>query len=160
MGMTPEPEDADAAAEQAVHEFTMSFNSAGYDDHGHPDYTNGEHTISAELQIAGGMMADGMMGHETISSNVQTVTFDNDDGYIVTADLGHNSALDDNGARWYGGPANGHIVISALGVIYSGKETGAVTIGLGDDCEAEEDDGDDGHDHGGEGVSFEFDCDG
>ena len=157
MGMTPEPEDA--AAEQAVHEFTMSFNSAGYDDHGHPDYLNGEHTISAELQIAGGMMADGMMGHETISSNVQTVTFDNDDGYIVTADLGHNSALADDGRRWYGGPANGHIVISALGVIYSGKETGAVTISLGDKCKVEEDEGDD-HDHGGEGVSVEFECTG
>ena len=58
---------------------------------------NGEHTISAELQIAGGMMADGMhgprdhlveyradRGHSTIK-----------DGYVVTADLGHNSALDE-----------------------------------------------------------------
>ena len=158
MGMAPEAEDGDAAAEQAVHAFTLSFNTAGYDDHGHVDYMNGDHTIAAELQIAGGMMSDGMMGYETISSNVQTVEFANEDGYIVTADLGHNSMLDSRGRRWYGGPANGHIVISALAVSYSGEETGAVKISLGD-CEAEEGDGDDdGDDHGGPGVSVEFDC--
>ena len=115
MGMAPEAADADAAAEQAVHAFTLSFNTAGYDDHGHVDYMNGDHTIAAELQIAGAMMSDGMMGYETISSNVQTVEFANKDGYIVTADLGHNSMLDSRGRRWYGGPANGHIVISRAG---------------------------------------------
>jgi hypothetical protein len=152
----------DAAAEQAVHQFTLGFDSDGYDaETGAPEYMNGEHTLSAELRITGGMMADGMMGHEIVSSNAMTVQFDNPDGVIVTADLGHNSALDDNGARWYGGPANGHIVISALAVSYSGAETGAVTIGLGDeasgdDCEAEADDSG----HGGAGVSFEFDCEG
>ena len=29
---------------------------------GTTDYMNGDHTIAAELQIAGGMMSDGMMG--------------------------------------------------------------------------------------------------
>ena len=114
--------------------------------------------LSAELQIAGGMMSDGMMGHETISSNVMTVEFDNDDGYIVTADLGHNSVLADDGKRWYGGPANGHIVISALAVSYSGAEAEAVTVSLAG-CEGTAEEGDDDHDHGGAGVSFEFDCD-
>ncbi len=160
------PED-DAAAEQAVYDFTLSFDSDGYDLHGdhlHVDYMNGEHSISAELQIAGGMMADGMMGHETISSNVMTVEFDNDDGFIVTADLGHNSALGDGGKRWYGGPTNGHIVISALAVSYSGAEIGEVAVGL-EGCDAEEAEGDD-HGNGGDDphaaadISFEFDCEG
>ena len=167
MGMTPEAEDA--AAEQAVHEFTFSFDSHAYEPHGdHTDvaYMNGEHTISAELQVAGGMMADGMMGHETISSNVITVEFDNKDGFVVSADLGDASALDDDGRRWYGGPANGHIMISALAVIYSGEEIGEVAISLAG-CTAEEAEGDDdgnGHgddDHGhAEGEAFEFDCTG
>ena len=169
MGMTPEAEDA--AAEQAVHEFTFSFDSDAYEPHGdHTDvaYMNGEHTISAELQVAGGMMADGMMGHETISSNVITVEFDNDDGFVVSADLGDASMLDDDGRRWYGGPANGHIMISALAVIYSGEEIGEVAISLAG-CDAEEAAGDgngngngDGHgDHGhAEGEAFEFDCEG
>ena len=143
MGMTP----PDEAAEQAVHAFTMSFDSDGYDEHGDHvdvDYMNGEHTIAAELEI-GATMADGMHGHETISSNVVTVEFDNDDGYIVTADLGDNTALDDDGRVWYGGPDNGDVVISALGVSYSGAETGEAIVRL-EGCEAEEDD--------------EFDCDG
>ncbi|MYE26191.1 MAG: Ig-like domain-containing protein, partial [Chloroflexi bacterium] len=143
MGMTP----PDEAAEQAVHAFTMSFDSDGYDEHGDHvdvDYMNGEHTISAELEI-GVTMADGMHGHETVSSNVVTVEFDNDDGYVVTADLGHNTALDDDGRVWYGGPDNGHVVISALGVSYSGAETGEAIVRL-QGCEAEEDD--------------EFDCKG
>ena len=168
MGMSPEAEDA--AAEQAVHEFTFSFDSDAYEPHGdHTDvaYMNGEHTISAELQVAGGMMADGMMGHETISSNVITVEFDNDDGFVVSADLGDASALDGNGRRWYGGPANGHIAISALPVIYSGEEIGEVTISLAD-CEVHEEEegdgddhghGDDDHGHAAE-ASFEFDCTG
>ena len=165
MGMTPEAEDA--AAEQAVHEFTFSFDSDAYEEHGdHTDvaYMNGEHTISAELQVAGGMMADGMMGHETISSNVITVEFDNEDGFVVSADLGQASMLDGDGRRWYGGPANGHIMISALAVIYSGEEIGEVAIGLAG-CDAEEaagdgnGNGDDDHGHA-EGGAFEFDCDG
>ena len=163
MGMAPEAEDA--AAEQAVHEFTFSFDSDAYEPHGdHTDvaYMNGEHTISAELQVAGGMMANGMMGHETISSNVVTVEFDNEDGFVVSADLGDASMLDDDGRRWYGGPANGHIMISALAVIYSGEEIGEVAIGLAG-CDAEEAEGDgngDDHGHGGGGASFEFDCEG
>ena len=49
--------------------FTLSFDSDDYDrDTGVPVYMNGEHTISAELEI-GVTMADGMHGHETISSN-------------------------------------------------------------------------------------------
>ena len=57
---------------------------------------NGEHTISAELRVAGGVTA----GQETISSNTVTVAFDNDDAWAVTADLGDNSAVGDDGRRW------------------------------------------------------------
>ena len=157
----------DAAAEQAVYDFTLSFDSHKYVEHGDHtdvDYMNGEHTISAELQIAGGMMADGMMGHQVVSSNVMTVEFDNDDGFVVSADLGDNSTVADDGKRWYGGPTNGHIMISALAVIYSGEEIGEVAISLeGCTAEAAEGDGngngDDDHGHA-EGGAFEFDCEG
>ena len=126
MGMTPEPEDADAAAEQAVHDFTLSFNSAGYDDHGHPDYMNGEHTISAQLEI-GVDMADGTHGHETISSNAITVDFDNNDGVHINATAPGNSALDDDGNVWYGGPGTG-LAISVVPVLFSGGSVSAVTM--------------------------------
>ena len=118
-------------AEQTVHTFTLSFNSAAYEEHGdHIDvaYMNGEHSIQALLKIAG--------RDEALMSNVMLVEFANEDGYMVTADLGENSMLDDGGRMWYGGPTNGHIVISALAVSYSGDETGAVTIGL-EMCDAE-----------------------
>ena len=126
MGMAPEPEDADAAAEQAVHAFTLSFNSAAYDDHGHADYANGEHTISAELEI-GIDMADGTHGHETISSNAITVDFDNDDGVHIAATAPGNSALDDDGKVWYGGPGAG-LAISVVPVLFSGGSVNAVTM--------------------------------
>ena len=155
FGTAPAAEDA----EQTVHEFTLSFNSAGYVEHGDHidvDYMNGEHSIQALLKIAG--------RDEALMSNILLVDFDNDDGYMVDAHLGDNSVLADDGKRWYGGPTNGHIEISAMAVNYSGDETGVITIGLGtgvSKCTAEEaDEGDDhGHGHGG-GASFEFDCEG
>ena len=49
----PEAEEGEPA-QQAVHSFVLSFNSAGYDAvTGEPDYMNGEHTISAALMVAG-----------------------------------------------------------------------------------------------------------
>ena len=74
---------------------------------------NGEHSIQALLKIAG--------RDDALMSNVLDVEFDNDDGYMVDGRPGRlQHAMDDEGRRWYGGPANGHIVISALGVNYSG----------------------------------------
>ena len=155
FGMAASPAQ-DEPAEQAVHEFTLSFDSDAYvahGDHADIDYLNGEHTIAAELRIAD--------SEDAISSNVVTVMFDNDDGFVVSADLGDNSALGSDGKRWYGGPANGHIMISALPVIYSGEEIGAVSVALAG-CEAEEAEGDDhgDDDHHGTEASFEFDCEG
>ncbi|MDE2773552.1 MAG: hypothetical protein OXI46_07580, partial [Gemmatimonadota bacterium] len=144
-GMEVDAQDFGTAAaddaEQTVHEFKLSFESAEYDEMGMPDYMNGDHSIQALLKIAG--------RDDALMSNVLDVVFDNDDGYVVTADLGDYSMLDDEGRRWYGGPANGDIMISAMAVIYSGDETGAVAISLAG-CEAEAA-GD---------ASFEFDCDG
>ena len=130
FGMAASPAQ-DEPAEQAVHNFTLSFDSDGYDaETGAVTYMNGEHTI-AELEI-GIDLPDGTHGHETISSNIVPVEFNNPDGYIVTADLGDNSALDSAGKRWYGGPTNGMITIAALPVNYSGGSVSTVTVTLGD----------------------------
>ena len=156
-----EPEggmDPEMAAAQQVFEFKLGFNSANYvvhGDHTDVDYMNGDHTLQVGLKVTG--------SETEILSNRIEAEFDNDDGFHVTANLGQASHVADDGKRWYGGPANGHIVISALAVNYSGEEIGAVTVGLAG-CEAEEAENGDGngddHGHGGAGASFEFDCDG
>ena len=126
MGMTP----PDEAAEQAVHAFTMSFDSDGYEEHGDHtdvDYANGEHTIAAELEI-GVTMADGMHGHETVSSNVVTVEFDNDD--FITASfsgLGDGAMNEETGQVWYGGPG-ASVEINALPVLFSGSDVSSLTL--------------------------------
>ena len=115
MGMAP-PEDE--AAEQAVHSFTLSFNSSGYGDDGTPDYMNAEHTISAELQIAGG----------TISSNGVPVEFSNPDGvHVAVSGLGAGAMNSTTGQIWYGGPL-AMIEITAVPVLYSGGSATAVGI--------------------------------
>ena len=151
MGTTP---PVDEAAEQAgVHAFTLAFDSHDYDrDSGAPVYMNGEHTISAELQIAGGMMADGMMGHETISSNAVTVEFDNDD--FIAASLGGigEGAMNSNtGQVWHGGP-DASVVVSALPVLYSSGAVSSLTLltFCGDDAATDSE----------APFSFEVDCDG
>ena len=124
MGMAPPEDDA---AEQAVHAFTLSFNSAGYDDHGHVDYTNGDHTISATLEI-GITMADGMHGHETLSSNAITFEFDNDDAvHASVSGLGDGALNTSTGQVWHGGP-DAAIAVTAMPVLYSGGDAAAVTL--------------------------------
>ena len=101
MGMTP-PEDG--PAEQSVHSFTLSFDSDGHDDAGVPDYMNGEHTISAELEI-GVDMADGTHGHETVSSNAVSVEFKNSDFISASVGgLGDGAMNASTGRTWHGGP--------------------------------------------------------
>ena len=125
MGMTP-PEDG--AAEQAVHAFTMAFDSHDYDRQtGTPTYTNGEHTISAELEI-GIDMADGTHGHETISSNVVSVEFDNNDFIAVSySGLGAGAMNEQTGQVWHGGPG-ASVEISALPVLYSSGSVSSLTM--------------------------------
>ena len=119
MGMAP---PTDEPAEQAVHDFTLSFNSADYDrESGAPTYMNGEHTISAELEI-GVDMADGTHGHETISSNAITVEFKNSNFVGVSiAGLGDGAMNSNTGQRWYGGPGVTP-EITAVPVSYSGGD--------------------------------------
>ena len=144
FGVTPAmaaPEDEPAA--QAVHAFTLSFNSAEYNAvTGEPTYMNGEHTISAVLMVVG--------SDEPIGSGIHTVEFGNNDGYVVTADLGDNRAIGDDGRQWYGGPDNGTIDITALPVSYSG---GSVTSVSANFCKEDATDSD-----GADGYTFEFEC--
>ena len=125
MGMSP----PDEAAEQAPYNFTLSFDSHDHDpETGAPVYMNGEHTISAELQIAGGMMADGMMGHETVSSNAVTVEFDNDDFIAASySGLGDGAMNEETGQIWYGGP-DAAVEITALPVLYSSGAVSSLTL--------------------------------
>ena len=116
MGTAPPEEEP---AEQAIYAFTLSFDSGEYDGDGTASYMNGGHTISAELQVAGGMMADGMMGHATVSSNAITVDFDNDDGVHLAASAPSGAALDADGIIWHGGPGTG-LEVTAVPVVYSG----------------------------------------
>ena len=119
FGVTAEPAMEEPAA-QAIHSFTLSFDSDAHDAvTGDVGYENGDYDISMQLKVA---------GSEPISSNVLTVDFNNDDGYGVTADLGDNSEIGDDGRRWYGGPSNGTIDITALPVSYSGGSITSVTV--------------------------------
>ena len=138
------PQD-EPAQQQAVHAFVLAFNSAGYDAvTGEATYMNGERTISAELMVAG--------KDEPYRSGAHAREFDNDNGYVVTADLGDNSAIGDDGRQWYGGPGNGTIDITALPVSYSG---GSVTTVSANFCGKDATDSD-----GADGYTFEFECEG
>ena len=86
---------------------------------------NGEHTISAELEI-GVTMADGMHGHETISSNTVPVEFDNDNRYELTIATDGNRAMDSDGLMWNSGAVTARV----LPVIYTGETIAQVTLGL------------------------------
>ena len=131
------------AQQQAVHAFVLSFNSAEYDAvTGEPTYLNGERTISAELMVAG--------KDEPYGSGAHAREFDNDDGYIVTADLGEKSAIGDDGRQWYGGPDNGTIDITALPVSYTGASATSVSANF---CGKDLTDSD-----GADGYTFEFEC--
>ena len=88
---------------------------------------NGEHTISAELEI-GIDMADGTHGHETISSNMMTVAFKNTDGvHVVLSGLGESAMNAETGELWYGGP-DADLTIAAVPVKYSTGAVESVTL--------------------------------
>ena len=134
--------EGEREAQQAVHPFVLSFNSAEYNAEGEPAYMNGERTISAELVVTS--------SDEPFGSLPREVEFDNDDGYVVTVDLGENSDIGDDGRQWYGGPGNGTIDITALPVSYSGGSPTSVSANFcGEDVP-----GSDGSD----GYTFEFKC--
>ena len=107
----------------------MTFDTGKHDPTtGTPTFLNGSHDLSAELQTAGGMMANGMMGHEIVYSNVQSVRFSNKDGVrIVASAPGEPMMNPQTGDLWYGGPAARDIAITAVPVIYSGRSVESVT---------------------------------
>ena len=105
-------------------------------------YLNGTHVI---------LMGVTFMGSEAENESPPwDIELENDDGYVVTADLGDNSAIGDDGRRWYGGPDNGPIDITALPVSYSG---GSVTSVSANFCGKDLTDSD-----GADGYTFEFEC--
>ena len=106
-------------------------------------YLNGTHVI---------LMGVTFMGSEAENeSPSRDIELENDGGYIVTADLGDNSVIGDDGRRWYGGPDNGTIDITALPVSYTGGSVTSVSANFcGED--ATDSDGSDGY------GTFEFEC--
>ena len=105
-------------------------------------YENGTHVILMGVTFRGSEAEN--------ESSPENVELENDDGYIVTADLGDNSAIGDDGRRWYGGPGNGTIDITALPVSYTG---GSVTSVSANFCGEDATDSD-----GSDGYTFEFKC--
>ena len=118
----------DEPAQQAVHPFVLSFNSAEYDAvTGEPTYLNGERTISAELMVAG--------SDEPITSGFHAREFANDDGVqVAVSGLGAGAMNSATGQMWYGGPA-AMIEITAVPVLYSGGSVSS--LGIGDFCGAD-----------------------
>ena len=129
MDMAP---PADEAAEQAVHEFTLSFDSDEYDSEtGTPTFVNGDHTIVGEVIVAGG----GRTNRQMIASNIVTAEFANTDGILVAlGGLGAGALSSATGQRWYGGPLAAP-EITALPVLYSGGT--ATAVGMGEFCGAD-----------------------
>ena len=123
VAATPAP-DEPAPAAQAIHSFTLSFDSDDYDSStGSPAYMNGDHVISMQLKVA---------GSEPISSNGLAVDFNNDDGvYVTVSGLGSGALNSGTGQRWYGGPAAA-VEITAVPVMYSGGA--AASVGIGEFC--------------------------
>ena len=102
----------DEPAEQAQLNFTLSFDSGEYDaETGDVTYPNGDHTISAQLMVAG--------SENSVPSNNVSVEFDNeDDVHVSIAGLGDGVMNPTTGDIWYGGPAAAP-EITAVPVIYS-----------------------------------------
>ena len=97
-------------------------------------------------------MADGMHGHETVSSNVVTVEFDNDDFIAASVGgLGDGAMNASSGQIWYGGPG-ASVEISALAVLYSSDAVSSLTLlsFCGDDAATDSE----------APFSFSLDCDG
>ncbi len=105
-------EDEAALAQQQI---TISFRTdfysideeAGTAD---PRHLNGDRVISAALSVVG--------GDSPRPSNTVPVFFNNTSGFHVIAGLPTNSAMDNQGRIWYGGPEAGDVTITAIPVLY------------------------------------------
>ena len=123
VAAAPEGEEGERAAQQAVHPFVLSFNSADYDAlTGVPTYMNGERTISAELMVAS--------SDEPLKSGGHPREFGNGDAVHVTVSgLGEGAMNSKTGQRWYGGP-KAALEMTALPVLYSGGSAASVSVTL------------------------------
>ena len=120
FGMAATPA-MDEPAEQAPLNFTLSFDSGEYDKAtGAVTYPNGDHTISAELMVAG--------SENPVPSNNVSVEFDNDDAvHVSIAGLGDGVMNPTTGDMWYGGP-DAAPEITAVPVVYSSGPVTALTL--------------------------------
>ena len=123
VAAAPEGEEGERAAQQAVHPFFLSFNSAHYNTAtGEPTYMNGEHTISAKLMVAS--------SDEPIESGFHVREFGNGDAVHVTVSgLGEGAMHSGTGQRWYGGP-EAALEMTAVPVLYSGGSAASVSVTL------------------------------
>ena len=120
VAAAPEAE-GERAAQQAVHPFVLSFNSADYDPvTGVPTYMNGERTISAELMVVG--------SDEPIKSGFHAREFGNADGvYVTVSGVTKPPVVGADGGYWYGGPDAG-FDLNVVPVVYSGRPVPSVTL--------------------------------
>ena len=114
----------DEPAQQAVHPFVLSFNSAHYDTlTGVPTYMNGERTISAQLMVAS--------SDEPIESGFHDREFGNSDGvYVTVSGYTKLPVVGADGGYWYGGPDAG-FDLRAVPVVYSERPVPSVTLRKG-----------------------------
>ena len=121
FGMAATPAMDEPAEQAAPLNFTLSFNSAEYNrETGAVTYLNGDHTISAQLLVAG--------SENPVSSNNVSVEFENeDDVHVSIAGLGDGVMNPTTGVMWYGGPAAAP-EITAVPVIYSSGPVTALTL--------------------------------
>ena len=128
-GMMMAPLADDEPAEQAIAvEFTLSFDSAEYDEAGVPKFMNGDHVVTAGVLVEGSM--------EPILSNSLHVDFDNNAGVHVMADYPGNRATNPStGEVWYGGPGGSIFTIAVTPVLFSGEA--AESVGIRDFCDTD-----------------------
>ena len=124
FGFGPAPADEPPLAAQQGVVFSLSFNSAKYEDMG-PDlgkvtYRNGAHGIVAGVTVQGST--------EEAYSNRMEVEFDNEDGvYVAVSDPTRLPVIGQDGGYWYGGPGAG-FDLTVTPVIYSGRSVPSVTL--------------------------------
>jgi hypothetical protein len=109
-------------AEQVATQITLSFRTNRYDiEDGEANiwHYNGDKSISAQLHVAQDVGPR--------ASNVIEVVFNNQDGFHVIGTRPENSAMDDEGRRWFGGPDSGDTEALVIPVFFSGQLAQQVT---------------------------------
>ena len=114
VAAAPEGEEGEREAQQTVHPFVLSFNSAEYDTlTGEPTYMNGERKISAKLMVAS--------SDEPIESGFHAREFGNGDGVHVSTSAPSNSDLDSQGTVWVRWPRHHAQDHGSPGLVLGGR---------------------------------------